>query len=260
MTAPLKVRDLLVRGMLAGLVAGLVALAFAAVFGEPEVDNAIAFEEATAEAAAHAHGEGEEAEAPPVGRDTQKSWGLATGIGMFGVAFGGVFALVFAAVHGRIGRVRPRVTSAMLAGAAFVTVSLVPWLKYPATPPAVGDPETSEKRMALFLVMVAVSVVAGIAATSLGRSLKDRLGSWSASLVAGGAFIILVGGIQLLLPTVNEIPDRFPADVLWRFRLAAIGIHAVLWAALGLSFGTMVERSLQPAKAPAPAAASRTTA
>ena len=44
------VRNLLVRGMLAGLAAGLLALVVAYFLGEPRVDQAIAFEEAHASA------------------------------------------------------------------------------------------------------------------------------------------------------------------------------------------------------------------
>ena len=37
------VRGLLIRGMVVGLAAGLVAAGFAALFGEPQITNAIAF-------------------------------------------------------------------------------------------------------------------------------------------------------------------------------------------------------------------------
>ena len=50
------VGSLLLRGMLVGAVAGLLAFGFARVFGEPEVDRAISFEEMT-KAAPHAHGD-----------------------------------------------------------------------------------------------------------------------------------------------------------------------------------------------------------
>ncbi len=39
------VRDLLIRGMIAGCVAGLICFGVAKIFGEPEVDRAIAFEQ-----------------------------------------------------------------------------------------------------------------------------------------------------------------------------------------------------------------------
>src|SRR5437764_909537 len=53
---------------------------------------------------------------------------------------------------------------------------------------------------------------------------------------------------RLALPAVNEVPKDFPAVVLWRFRLASLGTQAVLWAALGLVFGALTERSLATAE------------
>ncbi|MBN9053971.1 MAG: CbtA family protein, partial [Rhizobiales bacterium] len=67
---------LLLRGMIAGLVAGLVAFGFARVYGEPQVDRAIAFEELMAAAEAPADGAAEEPEA--VSRETQAGLGLFT--------------------------------------------------------------------------------------------------------------------------------------------------------------------------------------
>ena len=45
----------------------------------------------------------------------QSTLGLLTGTIVYAVALGGIFALVFAAVYGRIGHARPRVTAATLA-------------------------------------------------------------------------------------------------------------------------------------------------
>ena len=47
---------------------------------------------------------------------------------------------------------------------------------------------------------------------------------------------------QLILPDVQEVPDQFPAVVLWRFRIANLGMQATLWAAIGLLFGYLTER------------------
>jgi predicted cobalt transporter CbtA len=67
-------------------------------------------------------------------------------------------------------------------------------------------------------------------------------------LLAAAAFIVLVTIGCLALPGVNEVPKDFPAVVLWRFRLASLGTQAVLWAALGLVFGALTERSLATAE------------
>ncbi len=50
--------------------------------------------------------------------------------------------------------------------------------------------------------------------------------------------------VMRALPAVNEVPEGFPADLLWNFRVAAIGIQAILWTGIGLGFGALAERRL----------------
>jgi len=127
---------LFLRGMIVGALAGILVFAFAHTFGEPLVDWAIGFEEKAAQAA------GETPEPEIVSRATQAGIGLFTGIMVFSTAIGGLFALVFSYVYGRVSPLGARGTAALLAIAAFVTISLVPDIKYPANPPAVGNPDT----------------------------------------------------------------------------------------------------------------------
>lgn len=235
------VRSLLVRGMLVGAVAGLLAFAFAFVFGEPQVQHAIDFEEQLARAS------NEPAEAELVSRGVQRTVGLLSGTVVLGVALGGMFALAFAWAYGRIGALSPRVTAAVLALAAYLTIVLVPFTKYPANPPTVGNPDTIDRRTVLFLTMIAISVLAAIAAGRVRRGLLERLGAWNAALVAVAAFVVIVAAAQLVLPAVHETPAGFPADVLYRFRLASLGIQLTLWTTIGLGFGAAVQRMLVPA-------------
>jgi hypothetical protein len=238
----IMVGALLLRGLLVGLIAGLLAFGFAKFIGEPQVDKAIAFESQMAAA------RGEAPEPELVSRETQSSWGLLTGTLVYGMAVGGIFALVFAYAAGRVGRIGPRGLAALLALAAFLSVILVPQLKYPANPPAVGDPETIGYRTELFFAMLAFSLAAMIAATSLGLRLGRRLGAWNATLAAAAGFILVIAVIQILLPDVNEVPENFPAVVLWRFRESALGLHVVLWTAIGLLFGWLAERHFASAR------------
>jgi Probable cobalt transporter subunit (CbtA) len=251
------VRQLLLRGMLAGVLAGLLAFGFAKIFGEPQVDHAIAFEEqmdkaktqGTAGTMSMSGGMSMSSAGAPepqlVSRAVQAGLGLFTGVVVYGAAFGGLFALVFAYAYGRIGALSPRATSALLAGAAFLTLVVVPELKYPANPPSVGHPDTIGQRTELFLAMILISIAALVIAVALGRRLTSRLGGWNASFVGGAVFILLVVIAQLLLPPINEVPDQFPAVVLWRFRIASIGLEAILWATIGLVFGILAEPLLR---------------
>ncbi|MFL5283338.1 MAG: CbtA family protein [Rhodopila sp.] len=247
------VRTLLVRGMLVGILAGLLAFGFLKVFGEPQVDRATAFEtqldEAKAQAEANrAKGLAVQQPVPEpelVSRPVQAGIGLFTGVVVYSAAFGGLFALVFAAVSGRISGFGPRATSALLAGAGFVAVFLVPFIKYPANPPAVGEPETIHIRTALYFAMILISLVAIGGVAMLRHRLAGRLGGWNASLLAGAAYLLVIIVANLALPTVNEVPEQFPADLLWHFRVASIGGQLIMWASLGLVFGPLAERVVQ---------------
>jgi predicted cobalt transporter CbtA len=231
------VGNLLLRGMLVGIFAGILAFGVAKIYGEPQVDRAIAFEEQTAQAA------GEAPEPEIVSRATQASIGLLTGVLVYGASIGGLFSLVFAYTFGRISNFGPRGTAALLALAGFVAIVLVPDIKYPANPPSVGNPDTIGARTELFFVMLVISVAALTACVALARRLWAQYGGWNASIIAGLAFIVVIAIAQYALPAINEVPEKFSADLLWRFRTAALAIQVVLWTTIGLVFGAVVERS-----------------
>jgi hypothetical protein len=224
---------LLLRGMLAGFVAGLLAFGFARAFGEPQVDRAIAFEKQMSAA------KGQAPEPELVSREVQASAGLFTGVVVYGAAIGGLFSLVLAFLYGRVGRLNARSLSALLAVAAFIAIVLVPAIKYPPNPPAIGNPETIGLRTALFFIMIALSVAGASLSVLLARHLGARLGRWNAGII-----VAAMGVVEYTLPGINEVPDQFSAVVLWHFRIASLGIQAALWATIGVLFGFMAERSL----------------
>ena len=195
-----------------------------------------------------------------VSRDVQGSVGLLTAVVVYGLALGGVFSLVFAGVYGRVRPATPMRTSIGLAATTFVALYFVPFLKYPANPPAVGRPETIGVRTELYLAMVAISVLAAIYAAWLSRRLTPALGADRALLIAIAVYLAVVLGGGLLLPGVNEVPDGFPAVALWNFRVAAAGIQAITWTTIGLVFGFLAGRALDRAAARRPVNARVTAA
>jgi hypothetical protein len=233
------VGKLLVRGMLAGIAAGLITFSFANIAGEPQVDQAISFEE-KADAA-----KGEAPESEIVSRRTQAGLGLVTGVTVYGAAIGGLFSLIFAYAYGRVGKISPRALSGLLALAAFVSVVVVPDIKYPANPPSVGDQETIGIRTGLFFLMVTISIVATVFSLKVRRSLVGRFGLWNASSIGGAIFVVIITLVQLSLPTINEVPSAFPAVLLWKFRIAALGMQVIMWTTIGLLFGGLVERGVR---------------
>lgn len=232
------VASLLLRGMIAGLIAGILAFGFARTFGEPQVDRAIAVEEAMSQAA------GEAPEPELVSRDVQAGVGLFTGVATYSTAIGGLFALVFAFVYGRTSTLGPRDTAALLALGGFIAIVVVPGLKYPANPPSVGDPDTIQYRTELFFVMLAISIAAMAFAVAVARRLWEGQGAWNATLLAGLAYIVIITIAKYALPDINEVPEQFSATLLWQFRVAAMGIQVILWTVLGLLFGYLAELKL----------------
>jgi predicted cobalt transporter CbtA len=229
-------RTLLLRGMLVGVVAGLLVFAFARWIGEPQVERAIAFETSMDQA------KGEAPEPEMVSRKIQKGFGLLSGVVVYGTAIGGLFGLVFAYARGRSDIDRSRVLSATLAGLGFITIVLVPNLKYPADPPSVGNSGTIGIRTAAFFLLIALSIMGMVLAVKIRSYISVRYGSWNSSLFAVAFFIVFMNIVFRFLPEIDEIPPGFPVTLMWRFRIAALEIQAVLWTTLGLLFGWLTER------------------
>ncbi len=244
-------RSFLVAGLLAGLLAGFAAFGVAYQFGEPHVDAAIAVEEAAAVESDHhddgaGHPRSEEDAGTTVSRETQSTWGLATGTLAIGTATGGLIALVAAAAVGRLGRLRPSQSTAVVALIGFVAVGLVPFLKYPANPPAVGDPETIGDRTSYYFLFLAISVLVALAATVLANRLLPPLGGYRAVVLGAGAYLVVMVLAAELMPTVNELGD-FPADILWSFRRSSLTTLVALWVVLGTALVGLVGRQQKQA-------------
>lgn len=231
------------RGLALGVLAGLLAGVFAALVGEPRVQDAIDIEQHKASAQAALTFVPAHLGDVVVSRDAQRG-GLFLGTVLYGLAMGGVFAAVFVGLRGR-GRPRPDwVLATRIAAAAFAVLVLVPFVKYPPNPPAVGRADTIGERTWLYLALLVGGACACVAAARAGR-IAERGGPepWRRPLVAGATFVGLVGVLWLGLPGIDEVPGDFPASLLWEFRLSSLGTQAVFWAVLGTGYGVAADRA-----------------
>jgi hypothetical protein len=246
------VRQLLLHGLLAGLVAGFVAFGVASVVGEPAVEAAIALEGQAAAPSGgehdHAHDAHSHDEAPDhgeeaaVSRATQSGVGLAIGTVASGLVLGGLLGLVAAAAMGRLAGLGPVASTALVGGVGAVAFALVPFWKYPATPPAAGDPTTIDERTATFFGFVALSVLAAVAATWLAvRLVRAGRGGYAACATAAVGYVAVVGLAAAVLPAA-EVGD-FPGQLLWEFRSRALVVVVALWGTLVLVTTGLVDRS-----------------
>ena len=234
-------RAFLIRGLVAGFLASFLAFAVAYTVGEPQVDAAIAVEEANAAAApadepasdGHSHSHAEEDGGTEVSRQNQSTWGLLTGLVAVGTALGGVVGLAAAFAMGRLGRLTPGQSTALVTAVGFVAFWLVPFFKYPANPPAVGSGDTIGDRTLWYFVVLAISLVSAVGAVALSRRLLPRFGAYRTVLASVGGYAVVVTVTALAMPTSNELGD-FPADVLWYFRLSTLFTNGVLWLGIGV--------------------------
>lgn len=231
------VKQLLGRGALSGAVAGLLAFLFARIFAEPQIQAAIDFENA------HSHDHGDEL----VSRAVQANLGLGAGMVLFGVAMGALVAVGYVVAVGRTGRVRPFQLGLLVPAFYGVGVFGVPFLKYPSNPPAIGHEDTIRDRGAAYLVAVAVSCIGLFLAVYVGQRLHERLSLYRSALLAGLGYAVVMTVAFALLPSYDETPAGFPADVLARFRVDAILAQLILWGAIALVFAPLAERVLAPA-------------
>ena len=228
-------KRIIARGFLAGAIGGVLAFLLARTFVEPVIERAIAYEES------HDHG-GHEHGVELFTRGVQANVGMGFGVLAVGVAMGALFAVAYCVAYGRVANISPRLLSVLLAGAMFLSLYVIPFLKYPPNPPAASLEETIRQRTLLYLLMVVLSAALMVAAVYLGRSLVQRYGGWSATLIAAGSYVVAISVVMLVLPTIDETPDHFPADVLYEFRLYSLGTQLVLWAVIGLVFASMAQR------------------
>ena len=256
----MSVRAHLVRGVVAGLIAGLLVGVFALLVAEPVIDRAVDLESARvsaqyqhdlAAALLRTHGDAAAAQravaAPPpavFSRGTQHL-GLIVATGLFGLGVGGVFAILFLVVSRRPAPGSAWRRALGLAAAMFAGLYLLPFIRYPANPPGVGDPTTIDRRTYAFVLAVAIASLAVGAAWRLARELRAR--GVDEPLRHLAVALILVAALVVEFTTLPDDTDpvRVPADLLWDFRVRSLATQVLLWAVMAATFGLLTERALR---------------
>lgn len=225
----------------AGAVAGLALGLFHLLVSEPTVGRAIAFEAARQASPGAAE--------PELVSRTVQQVGLVVGAALYGLALGLLFGVVYALVHGMLDVRDPWRRSLRLGALGYTSLALVPFLKYPANPPGVGDPATISHRSSLFLAVLALSIAATAVCWLAYRRLSRRLPSPGAQVTAASLYALLLGVIFVAMPE-NPDPIAAPAKLVWEFRLLSLAGLTLFWAVLAVGFGTLERRRHRLAAAP----------
>ncbi|WP_434442787.1 CbtA family protein [Lentzea sp. E54] len=241
-------KSLALRGVAAGAIAGVASALVQLLVTEIPIRAALAVEEARE--SGHSHGGEEEL----VSRGAQIVGGML-GVVIVGIAVGLVFATAYALSKRWFTGSTPFSRSFAFGAAVFGAVALLPWLKYPANPPAVGDPETVNYRTALYLGVV----VAGLVIMWTASWLAERLRAQSQPVRVTAVLLAVAAAVAVVLLAFPAPPDTIPADmpvaVLWQFRLSSLAQLATLYVGIGVVFGLLVDPATRKSGAAAERAA-----
>jgi predicted cobalt transporter CbtA len=235
----LKVITFVIITLLSGAIAGTVLGAINQALVEPYIDRAISIE------TQNAIKEGEVID--PVELQNYRLWQkggeIAAGT-ILGMSFGALLGVVF--VYSRsllLPQSNSNIRKALvLAGIMWFVLFLIPALKYPANPPAVGDPETIYYREGLYIGLLAISGFSALGLALLYRKLSSRTPNNKNRIIIVPLIYaaIIVGAILILPPNPDKISA--PMDLVQGFRIASAFTMSIFWGLLGLILGALWDR------------------
>jgi predicted cobalt transporter CbtA len=225
----------LLSGAIAGTILGILNQALV----EPYIDRAISIETQSAIK------EGEVVY--PVELQNYRLWQKAGEIAagaILGISLGALFGVVF--VYSRSSLLLLRSDSnikkaLILAGIMWFVLFLIPALKYPAYPPAVGDPDTIYYRQSLYISLLAISGFSALGLALLYRILGNRTNNKNRIIVVSLIYAAIIIGAFLVLP---PNPDKItaPVDLVQGFRIASALTMTIFWGLLGITLGAFWDR------------------
>ncbi len=230
----------LVSGAFAGLIHGTTNF----IVVEPYLDRAIGIENQNLFAS------GEEENTPQFWieyegyRAWQKSGQILAGV-ILGVSIGSLFGIVYALSRDSIPGNHDVKKTMILAGIMWLSIYLIPFLKYPANPPTVGDGETVVLRSILYLVFIAISGLSVVGFYKVSQKLEKNK-----KLLAVVGYGVFISVVYVVMP---ENPDKItaPMDLVNEFRImSALGVTS-FWISIGIILGIFWNR-LEPHKEKTP--------
>ena len=218
----------LVSGSLAGLVHGTVNFTIV----EPYLDQAIGLENESL----FASGESEDnlefwAEYESY-RIWQKSGQVLAGV-ILGLAMGSLFGIVFAISRNSLPGNNDVKKAVILSGFMWFALYLIPFLKYPANPPTVGETDTVVLRMILYVSVMIISGIGFAVFYKLANKLKDNKKYFSIV----GYFVLIILTFLILPDNPDEITA--PMNLVNEFRFVSILGVSSFWASVGIIFGIL---------------------
>ena len=216
--------------VLAGVISGLAYGTMNLLAVEPFIDQAIEIE------VQNQMNEGEDVDMNEVTqyRIWQKGGQLVAGT-ILGVSFVSFYAIVYGYTRKALPGSNEVKKSLFLASIVWFTIFMIPFLKYPGNPHAVGDPETIYYRQALYVAFIAISGLGALGFAFLYRKMSTIS---ARKLVIPALYAAYVAGFYFAMPP-NPDSITIPMDLITNFRIITVITAAVFWAVLGITFGAL---------------------
>jgi len=222
----------LISGCFAGLIHGGLNL----IIVEPYLDQAIAIENQNL----FLTGEEEDTEQFWVEyydyRIWQKGGQIIAGM-ILGVSFGSLFGIVYALTRNSLPSKMHIGKTLILAGIMWVTLFVIPFLKYPTNPPTVGDAETVALRGILYVSFIAISGLSTLGFYKLSKKLRNQ--KRTIPFISYAVFITLV---FFIMPD-NPDEINLSLELVNQFRIAAFITSSVFWFSLALILGIFWQKT-----------------
>ena len=168
----------------------------------------------------------------------QKGGEIAAGT-ILGTSYGALFGIVYAFSRDSIPGSSNKKKALILAAVMLVVLFIVPGLKYPANPPAVGDPETIGVRQGLYIAYLSISGFSALGLAVVYRKLGP-IPSKKAIIPAIYAGIMLTA--YFALPP-NPDAITAPMDLVISFRLVSGFTISMFWGVLALILGALWDKT-----------------
>jgi predicted cobalt transporter CbtA len=221
-------------GAIAGVVLGLINQAIV----EPFIDKAISIEMQR-----HvAKGESIDTAQQSQYRMWQKG-GEVVAAAIYGVSLSALFGIVFVYSRRSLPGIDSKRKALFLAAVMFFVIFLVPALKYPANPPAVGNPSTIYYRETLYVGFIALS---GFSALALALS-YSKLNTYllekkmTILLIVPLIYAVIMISAYIAFPP-NPDKVTIPANLMISFRIASVSTIGLFWGVLGMIVGLFWDR------------------
>jgi predicted cobalt transporter CbtA len=219
--------------LLAGAIAGTILGAINQVAVEPYIDHAVELEMQNTNQSSQIINPAEFT----AYRLWQRGGEIVAGT-ILGLSIGSLFGIVFAYTHSSVPGSNNKKKALIVASIMWFVLFLMPALKYPANPPAVGDPETIYYRQSLY---VAFLVISGFSALGLAF-LYRKMGALNIKkAIIPAAYAAIISGAYLAMPA-NSDPINAPMDLLMGFRITSAITISMFWGLLGVIFGTFWDK------------------